>query len=399
VLVPANEERTDWRIIDVRSMGSLLLSDELGGPLPEPSTPEFSLITGSDVGVITWQPENAPVVCTPFPGGVRGTVAQRALVLPGSLKHRRWVEITQYRDRTAMRGMGFSQLSSARHDGKWLAYPTVTDTSAPVIRVEDAVSGERLVDVPIEQIDRDTRFMLAGADDPYLLVANGETVRILALAPDAMREIAELPVPGPDLLGFLPTADLDTILIANSGTSVSPIDVTTGEASEFWRYVPPPWGQVFGTYELPKYLVRVVSDDLGGTPATIQMVDPTTNHVVMASDPIDAHPIQIVSFTAWLRNGGELALVPIGYNRAVVLDAAAGETWQLAAPVDDGRIWRFFPSYDGRFVTAYPEPPQGTASGELVEAWIAPLEPGAEWVPLNGASDETAMLAAGTPAG
>ena len=136
----------------------------------------------------------------------------------------------------------------------------------------------------------------------------------------------------------------------------------------------------------------------GGTPATVQLVDPATGEVVLESDPVDAHPIQIVSFSAWLRNGGELAVVPIGYNRAVVLDAGTGETWQIAAPVDDDRIWRFYPSYDGQFVTAYPEPPVGTTGVDESAYWIAPLKPGAAWVPFDGNDGEVSMLIPGTPA-
>jgi hypothetical protein len=145
--------------------------------------------------------------------------------------------------------------------------------------------------------------------------------------------------------------------------------------------VPPPWSQIFDTNQLPSVLVRVIPAELGGTPAIIQLVDPATGEVVLESDPADAHAIQIVSFTTWLRTGGELALVPIGYNRAVVLDAASGETWPIAAPGDDDRLWRFFPTYDGKFVTAYPEPLVGTSDIDEGSVYVAPLEPGGEWVP------------------
>ena len=76
----------------------------------------------------------------------------------------------------------------------------------------------------------------------------------------------------------------------------------------------------------------------------------------------------------------------------------SGETWQIAAPVDDDRIWRFYPSYDGQFVTAYPEPPVGTTGVDESAYWIAPLKPGAGWVPFDGNDGEVSMLIPGTPA-
>jgi hypothetical protein len=400
VAVPANAERTDWRIIDLRSMETMLLSDELGEPLPERTRPEFGQITGTDVAVIAWDRDIDFMAATPLADepGVERVGTTRVLILPGSLEQRRWIGVAQYGIQSS-RQYGYSQFASVSRNGELLAYTTLSDTSAPVIRVERAVGGERVVDVAVDEIDLDTKFILAGGDDPHLVYADGETARIVAIVPGAAREIAEIPAPGPDLLGFLPTADPDVVLFAHSGTSVSPVDVTTGAGTEFWRYTPPPWAQVFGDNELPQYLVRVVSAELGGTPATIQLVDPATGEVVLEREGVDAHPIQVVSFTTWLRNGGELAVVPIGYNRAVVLDAAFGETWEIAAPVDDDRTWRFVPSYDGRFVTAFPEPPVGTSDVDQGDTWVAPLEPDAEWVPVEGGGDAEAMAAPATPAG
>ena len=394
----ANSERTDWRVIDVRSMESLLLSDELGGPLPRPFTPSFGQITGTDVAVVSWRSDAAWLSGTPVRGGgVEQRSTDRALVLPGSIDARRWIEITRYRIQATTR-WGASQEFSVSPDGTLLAYTTVTNASVPVIRVEDAASGDKLVDVPIDGIDADTQFILAGTQ-PHLAYTNGDTVRILALAPDASREIAE--IPDPDVIGFLPTADPDTILasINYSYTAVTPINVTTGAAPEFYGSVPPLYSQLFGNYEVPKDIVRVVSDPETIGQSIIQLVNPATGDVILESVSVDANPVQVVSFDTFLRDGGELAVVPIGYNRAVVMDATTGESWEIAAPVDDDRIWHFFPSYDGRFVTAYPEPPVGTTGADRSEAWVAPLEPGAEWVPLDGAGDDVSMLIPGTPAG
>lgn len=394
VIVPANSDHTDWRVIDLRSMESLLLSDELGGPLPRPYTPSLGQITGTDVAVIRWYEPLPNLPSTPQAGGVNGVppLGSAALVLPHSIENRRWIEVADWNAPDAR--MPRSQVFSVSHDGSLLAYTTVTDTHAPVIRVEDAVSGERLVDVSIEEINADTIFMLAGRE-PRLVYSNGEGIHIYGLVPGATIQIAELL--DPEVRWFYPTADPDTILIGYSN-GATPLDVESGEAGDFYVYVPNIVAQLFGTYELPKYVVRVVSDELGGTPATVQLVDPATGEVVLESDPVDAHPIQIVSFSAWLRNGGELAVVPIGYNRAVVLDAGTGETWQIAAPVDDDRIWRFYPSYDGQFVTAYPEPPVGTTGVDESAYWIAPLKPGAAWVPFDGNDGEVSMLIPGTPA-
>jgi hypothetical protein len=394
VIVPADGNRTDWRIIDVRSMDSLLLSDARGEPLEEPSEPDFGQITGTDVAVISWRARFDPRSATPIPGGIETRAATRALVLPGSIQQRRWIEVSRYGIQSSLRH-GYSDVFSVSRDGTLLAYAAEVDGD-PVIRVEKAVSGERVAEVPVDALDYDTHFILAGHDD-RLITSNGDAIAVHDLTSGEI--IVERAV-SPVALWLYPTADPDTILVATGGTSVTPIDVRDGTIGDAWPYVPPVMGQLFGDYQMPKHLVRVVSAELGGTPAIIQLVNPATGEAVLKSEPVDANPVQIVSFTTWLRNGGELALVPIGYNRAVVLDAATGETWQLAAPVDDDRLWRFFPSYDGRFITAYPEPPVGTTGANKSDAWVAPLKPGAEWVPLEGASaDAAAMLVPGTPAG
>ncbi len=405
VVTPVGTDHNDWRIIDLRSMDSFLLSDESGAPDPASHYPVMGYVTGTDVAVVTWREEGFYLPGTPISngagvGGVEVSRHERALVLPGTIEDRRWIDHVTYGVQST-RQIGTSQVSTVNPDGSLIAYATLTDTFAPAIRVEDTVTGEHFVDVPIDGIDPDTRFILGGdGDDPHLAVANGDTVRYYGLVQGASRPIAEQP--GPDIEYFLPTADPNIVLLShnNGGTSVTPVNVTDPTAlTEFYNYVPPVWTQVFGDDELPQYIVRVGSESPSDKPAVVKLVNVSTLEVVLESDPVDAHPIQIVSFDAHLRDGGELAVVPIGYNRAVVLDAASGETWQIEAPIDDDRLWRFFLSYDGRFITAYPEPPTGTTGIDKADAWVAELEPNPTWVPFEGAPDDASIVAPATPTG
>ena len=94
LVTPANTDHTDWRIVDLRSMESILLSEDLGGPLPEAWTPSFGQMTGTDVSLVAWYPEGRYQAATPVPHGEGDmpSLDHAALVLPGSLEARRWVE-------------------------------------------------------------------------------------------------------------------------------------------------------------------------------------------------------------------------------------------------------------------------------------------------------------------
>lgn len=394
LITPVDDDHTDWRIIDLRSMESFLLSDELGKPLPRASEPAFGQITGTDVAVVIWRPNDIYLPATPFVGGRQFPSDQRALVLPGSLEDRRWIDIAEYREQTAMRGSGFSQTFSVSPDTSLLAYTTVTD-DGPVIRIEETVDGTRVADVPIDTLERDTRFMLAG-NEPHLITSDGDVLRIYRLEEGDVHTVSERQ--GSDTWWLFPTSDPDTVLISHNagGTSVTPLDVKSGEVQEPYRYVPPILIQIFGGYEIPQNIVRITSDSAGDRPATIQLVNPSTGDVVLESDPINVHPNQVVSFNTYLRDGGSLAVVPIGYNRAIVMDADAGVVWEVGAPVDDDRLWRFYPSMDGETIGAIPEPPTGTT--EYMDAHITLSKPGAEWVPIEQGSTDSGMVGLGTPA-
>lgn len=385
IITVANVERTDWRVIDVRSMESFLLSDELGESFPKAHSPDIGHITGTDVAVVIWRAEDAYLSATPIEGGVRLPPDERALVLPGSIENRRWISIVDYRIQTSQR-FGTSQHFSVNPDGSLLAYSTLSDTSEPVIRVEETIDGTHVVDVPIDDIDLDTKFILAGKNSPYLVYSNGETVSVFGIVPGATREIAELPAP--DLTRFLPTADPDTILMShnNSGTAVTPVNVATGEATERYQYVPSVIVQLFDNAELPTNIVRITSPSVTDMPATIQLVNPSTGEVVLESGPVDAHPLEIINERTFLREEGSLAVVAVGDDRVIVLDANSSEVWEIRAPVDDDRSWSFSPSPDGQFITAVNTAAFAVRSPQEAEYYIAPLEPGGEWMPLDRGS-------------
>lgn len=394
VIAPVTDELTDWRVIDVRSMESFLLSAELGDALPRAFTPSFGHITGTDVAVVTWNEPLPNLPSTPQPGGTNGvpSLNRAALVLPGSIEDRRWIEIVNWNAPLDER-IPRSQVFSVNLDGSLIGYTTVTDTFTPVIRIEEAVTGRHVVDVPIDDIDIDTKFMLAGSE-PHLVYSNGDTVRIFGFMSGDVRETATFP--DPEVHWFYPTADPDTVLIGYS-TGATPVNVESGEIGDFYNYVPSIVKQFFGSYEMPDAIVRVVSSTVAGTPATIHVVDPSTGDVLVESDPIDAHPVQIVSFDTWLRDGGTLAIVQVAPERAIILNAMTGETWTVTAPESDVGLWHFYPSLDGRFITAYPEPPLGTS--EITESWIAPFEPESKWVSIKANNDvEAPMIEDGTPA-
>lgn len=392
-VTPANVERTDWRITDVRSMDSLLLSDEIGGVLPVGYEP-FWDFAGSFVTVVTWKQFERPASATPEADVSIGQFPSdnAALVLPGFIEDRRWIDLVEF-GRQYNSQSGLSQLFSVSPDGTLIAYPTLTETSKPVIRVEQAIDGEHVVDVAIDEIDPDTRFILAGTE-PHLVTSDGETMRTYALIPDVARKIDEQL--DPEIAAFLPTSDPDTILATNSysGTSATPINVVTGAAPEYYVYVPSIFVQVYDGAELPANVVRVTSPSDTDTSATIQLVNPSTGEVLLESVPVDAHPIELINEPAFLRNHGSLAVVTVTKDRVTVMNAQSGEVWAMNAPVDDGKSWWFYPSPDGQYITATRiETLAEQSSGG--EYFIAALTPDATWIPYepgSGNLDQSNLL-------
>lgn len=388
-----DENRESWQIIDLRSMETLALPE---GTVPPDTEPAFEMVTGTDVAVITWRSEQyLSQPATPFSGGRQFTPEQRALVLPGSIGDHRWIDVVEYREHTTRRGLGFSQPFAISPDGNLLAYTTNSEGS-PVIRIERATDGTPVADVNLNSLDRHTRFFITEGE-PRLTVSDGEIIRIHHLRDGVPELLSEQPVVS--AWWFYPTSDPDTILVSHNvaGTSVTPLDVASGEMQERYPYVAPIAMQVYGDDQLPITIVRVVPDESDAARSHVQLVNPATGEVVLESDPVAAHPVQITSFHTSLRNEGTAALVPIGYNRAVVLDAVSGETWQIEAPVDDDRLWRFSLAPDGSLIVAWPEPAAGTR--DYVDGHVAPFEPGAEWIPLEGEpSGNQVPDAEGTPA-
>lgn len=392
-ITPANVEQTDWRITDLRSMDSLLLSEEIGGVLPAGYKPFFDF-AGSSVTVVTWKQAQGAALATPETAASMGQFPSdnAALVLPGSIEDRRWIDLVEFGRRGYVQP-SFSQSFSVGPDGTLLAYTTVTDTSRPVIRIEHAIDGEHMVDVAIDEIGPDTSFMLAGSK-PHLVTSDGETRRTYALIPDVARMIDEQL--DPEIARFLPTSDPDTILATynDAGTSVSPINVVTGAAPEFYVYVPSIVVQVTDGGELPANVVRIGQTSDTDTSTTIQLVNPSTGEVVLESVPVDAHPIELINEPAFLRNHGSLAVVTVTKDRVIVMNAQSGEVWEMNAPVDDGKSWWFYPSPDGQYITA-------TRVETLVERssggeyFIAALTPDATWIPYepgSGNLDQSNLL-------
>jgi len=342
--------------------------------------------------VVTWHEPLPNLPSTPSPGGLNGVppLDHAALVLPGSIEDRRWIKVVDWNAPDEER-LPKSQVFSVSQDGELLSYVTLSDTFSPVIRIEHAVDGTHVVDVPIDEIDAGTKFLLAGRE-PHLVYTNGENVRIVAFVNGAAREIDEFP--SPHVQSMLPTADPDIVLISDSETATLPVNVTTGEAPEFYQYVPPIFFQVFGGDELPANIVRVNYESKDSSASIVSLIDPATGEVVLQSDPIDQHPLEIISYRTWLRDGGNLALVQLGPDRALVMNATTQEIWEIDAPESEDPLWDFFLSWDGSYLVV--ESRTTNPETSETDAYIAPLEPNPDWqlidVPTSGQD------AAATPA-
>lgn len=384
----ANPDLTDWRVTDLRSMESFLLSDEVGGPLTESHRPVLlnSPVTGAagangnETAVVSFFPDRMtppPYAATESTPPKAVTPDGNTLVLPGSIDDRRWIATD---DAAWLSGV------SGSADGSLLAYPAVSEAEEPMIRVEQTLDGRLVAEVPYDPNAGILSFLLAGAE-PSLVISDGATLDTVTWEP----ELEGVPINyDPRVVtGLYPTTDPNVVLMVEA-RSVVPIDIATGAAGEPFQYVPSLIQQLqfIDGYSQITNIINVVSDALGDVPSTIQIVDPDSGEVLVQSDPVDVHPIvltrgNIVS----LVKGGSLAVAPISEEgRAIVLDAATGDTWEVSIPAEASSDdeWLFTASRDGRLIYAVSF--SQYVMGEDRAFYLAEAVPDAEWIEVEAGS-------------
>jgi hypothetical protein len=391
----ANDDGTDWRITDLRTMESMLLSDDFDGDITVPLLPTFQTgfeafsdrSNGNAVAVVSFQAEERPTeadlaVAAPWPGN--------AVVLPGSIENRRWI------DTWPAFGLSLIPSASVSADGTLLAYFSPTNTDELTIRVETAVDGDLLAEVPVERDGDDfsfsTQLILLATSEPRLVHSDGTSVELISWDPEVERTVIADDALPRAITTLLPTADPDTIVVSG-GTQAVTLDLATGEIGASYEYTAHPQTLV-QFVDGDSHLVNLIafqSDSPAGVPATIRVVDPVSGEVLVESEPVDINPTALAGGdnVNSLARDGTLAVVPIDDGRAIVLDADSGETWEIARPVDGVEQWLFLPSEDGRLIYAISR--ERYATGEDTPFSITAAVPDAEWVEV-GASSPTRFI-------
>ena len=396
----ANGNRTDWRITDLRTMESLLLSDEIGGSLPEPRLPLISnglssqsdIANGSGVAVIAFMNGEYEAADTPDADVHAGSLPTpgAALVLPGTLDARRWIDLSPAEARIPMLSAGVSA------DTSLLAYVTTADTGDELIRIERTTSGEDVAEMPIDQAECPTfsnQVLLFVGNEPKLLYSDGCSIEILSWSPDIERMPLDLDLLSGDVRVY-PTADPDIVLLEQGGGAMT-IDVTNGTVIREFQYVPYLGNQLQFSdgHGYVGAMVTVTADGPNDL-AVIQIVNPVTGKVLAASQTIGAHPIQLTqTYGVSLVRNGTLAILllppdsamevpPLPPAAVIVLDAYTREEWMIKLPPYDD--WLLIASPDGRYLSYVPL--RTVLDGEEQSFMMKSTGPGSGWVEVPAGS-------------
>lgn len=405
LLIPGNPEMTDWRIIDLKTMESLLLSDEIGGVMPPPMAARSNTI-GDTAAVITFpgRPQSSSTAEKPLQRAPSTPVpnlsplmeaslpsSNAALIIVDSIGNRRWTEASSLPELSA----------STSHDESLLAL-AVPDELGMTIRVERLHTGGLVADTGIDYDAGDSFFLLddeAGllhlTDDRLDLVTwNGE------ISTDTLLELD----PGDGIPQLSITADSDIVVVSQQ-TSIGEaqgylVDTSTGDAVEVPGVLPTQFLAPYAEGVPPRFILSATMAGEDGAETTIQMIDITTGNVVVESAPAAFDPAAVAQRIASLRNHGTIGISLYQPGRGMVLNATSGETFHIEAPtvddVSEGHEWYFYPSIDGSLITA------ATTLEPDGRYFIRELTPDAAWVevPYDGLVTIAAganSLPAGTP--
>jgi hypothetical protein len=371
IFFPTTPEQIDWRIIDLETMDSLLLSDELGGVLPHSTvahlwatTPDATVIGFGGIPILPAGTGSFDLGATPAAGTPVAELPAEwpALVFDGSLDNRHWT--------TASLPMWTTAAISP--DGALLAVSEMTDDGFTV-RVERLADGELVAETGIE----------LDSADGFLVLDDG----LLHLTPDRLDRVTwdDGEVTVDTLIAFdapagvpvlVQTTEPGTVVVGGStpsGDSVGYlVEVASGEVTEVPGMLQTPFYSGQFNDGVPVGYVLAVAPNPDASASTVQMVDASTGQPVVISEPIDVAPQELAKGPAALR--GDRGVVFLADGRTVLLDATTGDA-SVIEPPDEGGGWTFLsPSPAGdALVVARP-------SGD---AWIRYLAPGAEWVKIT----------------
>lgn len=360
MLIPANPEMTDWRIIDLRTMESLLLSDEIGGMLPD-STVTALYASTSDAAVIGFPGYIADrsdplgrAAATPPPGAIVNEMAiiqQSALVIDGSLENRHWTDVSR-------RGMTSAAISP---DGELLAVERLTD-SGMTVRAERLSDGELVANTGIELGADD--FFLVLNDEAGLLHLTENRLDLVTWDPELVTEtLFEFDTgQGPPILALTADPDIAIASLVNADDEGEGylVDTATGETTEIPNLMHSPFLAYANDGVPPRYVLAASPGGEDGQQVAIQLIDVTTGEAVVESSPVAIGPAQVALQPSMLRSHGTIGISVYEPGHAIVLNAVTNESFEIEVPTDVEGVsandaWYFYPSVDGTFITATPD--------------------------------------------
>jgi hypothetical protein len=374
LVFPTTPEQLDWRIVDLETMDSLLLSDELGGVLPRSTvahlwatTPDAAVVGFGGIPIIPGQANSGPDGlggATPAPGTPTAELPSEwsALVFDGSLENRRWIE-------TSRSVLPTSAVISP--DGQLLAYTVPTDDGFTV-RVERLSDGTLVADTDIELASNDT----------MLLVNDG----LLHLTPDRLDlvtwdDTGEVTVEAlisfdapPANVVLVQTADPNIVIagtIGPDGARVGQIiDTTSGQITDVPGMLQMPFVMAQYSDGVPVGYVLAAAPASDPAQSIVHLIDITSGEPVATSEALDLAPTELATQEAALRDGSGFVFLKDG--RTVLLDAETGEATIIAPPGD--------PIEGGWFTSLSPSGDElATFSKSSGHAYLRGMAPDADW--------------------
>ncbi|MBA2290387.1 MAG: hypothetical protein H0V98_08395, partial [Chloroflexia bacterium] len=370
---PANDDMTDWRILDLRT-GDETSTEHLFGTtfdmhddpiaiavdLAHPSTMLAQFVEANSG---TGQPE--PV-----------SIESSTLLIPGSL------EDATFTDQNHGYAFGLPQAVALETRDGTTMFAYVTDMPDAVIRVENGSSGETVATFTAGDIDAEGQVHIAGFVDngTSLVVWSGSTVSLLEL--DDQATVTRFETNGDTIQHILGTSVILTSSREGASAMWNHLDLESGEWTEF------PELDGFQPDRSQPQSPWVTLRAGGGPSLSMVIINDVTGEIVARLDDANLGMSTAVSpahdFSALAITGNTGEAETTGY----MLDATSGESWQIAPPdtngsVPDGIFYSISP--DGALLVATSHDPQG---GDI-ETWVSPVQPEPEWTSIGPRSIDT----------
>jgi hypothetical protein len=400
LVVTANGDATDFRIIDTETGEEALVSEMRGGPFSAPmrisqiaaeytsrsfpSLPPTVLLFSADEAAT--YPDEGTIV----PDDAAAHQSPNALYLPRDLDDAGFLS-----DHIQARYVGETAYSVAANR---LAYLTAVDGAPAIVVMEPGTDRRIVIDGP--DITVDTLPLMFSENGSSLVVSRPDAILAFDLSSDASAD-PSVSVAGDRFMPIAHNAGAMRVLVEYPDGHLAFVDASTGEVTDFPDVtVPPPEyvstepgrlsfaNDVYPLFDDAAGTVRFVDLVNGTISPETPVLNPEKDSISAAFQPEFSYSVRYPHASwpggyAWLDAAGALQ---------VASTSPGGASWSAPAPegfaLEDNEVVRLFTNPDAtclvlEIATEHDLSAGGDARSDRIATWIMPLAPGSTWTPID----------------